>query len=54
MSEFQSGEEGIIPRSVKYIFDQISKDETSEYTVHMNYVQIYMEMVRYYSSSVSY
>lgn len=40
------GDIGIIPRAVDYIFDRIEKDNENEYVVTMNYIQIYMEMVK--------
>ena len=40
------GNEGIIPRSIRLIFQKISNDQQFEYTVRLNYIQIYMEMIQ--------
>lgn len=41
------GNEGLIQRSVSYMFDKAEQDSDEyEYTFTMQYVQIYMEMVR--------
>lgn len=37
---------GIIPRAFKYILDRIKSDDQHIYKLALNYVQIYMEVVR--------
>ncbi|NXI51135.1 KIF6 protein, partial [Chloroceryle aenea] len=34
---------GIIPRTLSYIFDQLQKDSSKEYTTHVSYLEIYNE-----------
>jgi hypothetical protein len=41
----QTGDEGIIPRASKYIFDKIYFDRKYDYTITVSYVQIYNETV---------
>eukprot|EP00761_Pharyngomonas_kirbyi_P009272 gb/GECH01009288.1/.p1 GENE.gb/GECH01009288.1/~~gb/GECH01009288.1/.p1 ORF type:complete len:1001 (+),score=267.65 gb/GECH01009288.1/:1-3003(+) len=42
----EKGWEGIIPRSVKHLFELIEEDTDHEYTINMNYIQIYMETIQ--------
>ena len=46
LSSLQPDNIGMMPRAAAAIFNEIRADALHHYTVHMSYMQIYMEMIQ--------
>ncbi|KAJ9438754.1 Kinesin heavy chain [Diplonema papillatum] len=46
MSNQTPGQEGMMQRSVAYVFDKIAADTSGDYEVHVSFIQIYQEVIQ--------